>query len=86
MKTTGTRSTITLIRETLKNKENCWSIKNLLFIKIVWHNGELLPGIIFRINLKREIENIINTAKKMESNQTYQLDFVIILYSKRNVE
>ena len=25
---------------------------------------------------QREIENIINTAKKMESNQTIQLDFV----------
>ncbi len=34
---------------------------------------------------EREIENIINTAKKMESNQTIQLDFCItILYSKRN--
>ena len=25
---------------------------------------------------QREIEDIINTAKKMESNQTIQLDFV----------
>ena len=77
MKITGTRSTITFDLENgflLKAQGECWLIKNLLFIKIVWHNWEP-PHENLPIT-QREIENIINTAKKMESNQTIQLDFV----------
>ena len=77
MKITGTRSTIT------------FDLENGFLLKA---QGELLINkkfVVYKDSMtqwepphedlpitQREIENIINTAKKMESNQTSQLDFV----------
>ena len=77
MKITGTRSTITFDLENgflLKAQgELLIDKKFVVYIDSMthWeHPHENIPI------TPREIDNIINTAKKMESGQTIQLDFV----------
>ena len=77
MKITGTRSTITF------DLENGFLLKAqgelLINKKFVVYKDSMTQWEPPHENLpitQREIENIINTAKKMESNQTIQLDFV----------
>ena len=77
MKITGTRSTITF------DLENGFLIKAqgelLINKKFVVYKDSMTQWEPPHENLpitQREIENIINTAKKMESIQTIQLDFV----------
>ena len=77
MKITGTRSTITF------DLENGFLLKAqgelLINKKFVVYKDSMTQWEPPHENLpitQREIENIINTAKKMESNQTIQLDCV----------
>ena len=81
MKITGTRSTITF------DLENGFLIKAqgelLINKKFVVYKDSMTQWEPPHENLpitQREIENIINTAKKMESNQTIQLRLFAELY------
>ena len=77
MKITGTRSTITF------DLENGFLLKAqgevLINEKFVIYKESMTPWEPPHENLPitpREIDNIINMAKKMESDQTIRLDFI----------